>query len=241
MKRALRTRVVNCVGGVISPLLANIYLHYVFDLWVQQWRKRQAKGDVIVVRYCDDFVLGFQHRHEAVRFLTELRERFAKFGLELHPDKTRLIQFGRWAIKHREEQGDGKPETFNFLGFTHISAKTRRGWFTVLRQTMKARFRAKVKEVKRELWRRMHASVPEQAAYLGAVIRGHNRYYGVPLNFHALLSFRKALIRRWWRVLNRRSQTGRVPWRRMCRYVNRWLPRPHIYHPYPLRRLGVIT
>ena len=228
-------------GGSISPLLANIYLHYVLDLWVQQWRRRRARGDVIVVRFADDFVMGFQYRHEAEQFQGELRERFAKFGLELHPEKTRLIQFGRFAAQTRQERGEGKPETFNFLGFTHICGKTRRGWFTVIRQTMKTRFRAKLKEVKQELRRRMHLSIPKQAAYLNAVVRGHAHYYGVPLNYAALVAFRAAIIRRWWRVLNRRSQKGRVQWKRMCRYVNRWLPRPHICHPYPLTRLGVIT
>ena len=167
-------------GGSISPLLANIYLHYVFDLWVQRWRKKQAHGDVIVVRYADDFVVGFEHREEAERFLAELRERFAKFGLELHPDKTRLIEFGRYARPNRRARGEGKPETFNFLGFTHSCGKTRKGRFTVLRQTMRKRLQAKLQEVKAELRRRMHDPSRSKGAYLRSVVLGHVRYYGVP-------------------------------------------------------------
>jgi group II intron reverse transcriptase/maturase len=236
-----RSEVGTVQGGSLSPLLANVYLHYVFDLWVQGWRRKQARGDVVVVRFADDFVVGFEHRVEAERFLAELRERFAKFGLELHPDKTRLIEFGRWAERNRQRRGGGKPETFNFLGFTHSCAKTRRGRFTVLRQTMRKRWQAKLKEVKAELRRRLHDSIPEQGAYLQSVVRGHIRYYGVPMNGAALGAFRKAVGWLWHRALKRRGQKHHLPWRRMKRYVNRWLPPARICHPYPLERLCVIT
>jgi len=225
-------------GGSISPLLANLYLHHVFDLWVQRWRKRQARGDVVVVRFADDFVVGFQHRQEAERFLAELRERFAKFGLELHPEKTRLIPFGRFAGKDQT-----KPPTFNFLGFTHSKGKTRRGGFTVLRQTMRQRLQAKLREVKAELKRRMHLPIPEQGAYLRSVVAGHVRYYGVPMNGRAISVFRYVVGWLWHRVLKRRSQNARrrLRWDRLRRIINRWLPSARICHPYPLQRLGVIT
>jgi group II intron reverse transcriptase/maturase len=228
-------------GGSVSPLLANLYLHYVFDLWVQRWRTTQAHGDVVVVRFADDFVVGFQHRGEAERFLTELRERFVRFGLTLHPDKTRLIEFGRYADQTRRGRGDGKPETFNFLGFTHSCGKTRQGWFTVLRQTMRTRRQAKLRAVKTELRQRLHRPVPEQGAYLRAVVLGHNRYYGVPLNGPALHAFRAAMAQLWWRVLRRRSQGNHLTWRRMGAYVARWLPTPRICHPYPSVRFAVTT
>jgi group II intron reverse transcriptase/maturase len=225
-------------GGSISPLLANLYLHHVFDLWLQRWRRRQARGDVVVVRFADDFVVGFEHRHEAERFLAELRERFAKFGLELHPDKTRLISFGRFSDK-----GGTKPPTFNFLGFTHSVGKTRRGRFTVLRQTMRQRLQAKLREVKAELRRRMHLPIPEQGAYLRSVVAGHVRYYGVPMNGWAIGIFRYAVGWLWRRALKRRSQYARrrLRWDRMKRLIDRWLPSACICHPYPLQRLGAIT
>jgi group II intron reverse transcriptase/maturase len=228
-------------GGSISPLLANIYLHYVFDLWVHRWRQTQAQGDVVLVRFADDFVVGFQYRHEAERFLAELRERFAKFGLSLHPDKTRLIEFGPYADRNRRGRGQGKPETFNFLGFTHICGRKRSGMFTVLRQTVRRRLQAKLHEVKTELRRRLHLPIPEQGAYLRSVVGGHVRYYGVPMNGPAIGLFRRAVGRLWRRVLLRRSQTHRLPWRRMMRYIARWLPPARICHPYPLVRLGVVT
>lgn len=228
-------------GGSISPLLANLYLHFVFDLWVQRWRQTQATGDMIVVRFADDFVVGFQHRHEAERFLAELRERFATFGLALHPDKTRLIEFGPFADHNRRGRGQGKPDTFNFLGFTHICGKKRSGRFTVLRQTIRQRLQAKLQAVKAELRRRMHLPIPEQGAYLRAVVGGHIRYYGVPMNGPAISRFRHAVGWLWHRALLRRSQTHRLPWRRMTRYITRWLPPAHICHPYPLVRLGVVT
>ncbi|MGH6691508.1 MAG: hypothetical protein ACREF4_12625, partial [Gammaproteobacteria bacterium] len=178
-------------------------------------------------------VVGFEHRHEAEQFLSELRERFAQFGLELHPDKTRLIEFGRFADRNRRDRGDGKPETFDFLGFTHACGKTRKGKFTVLRQTMRQRWQAKLVEVKAELRRRMHDPIPEQGAYLRSVLLGHNRYYGVPRNGPSRVAFRNQLPRLWRRTLMRRSQTGFVSWTRMRRYITRWLPTPRICHPYP--------
>ena len=228
-------------GGSISPLLANVYLHYVFDLWAQQWRSTQARGDVVVVRYADDFIVGFQHRDEAERFLTDLRERFAKFGLELHPDKTRLLEFGRYALPNRTRRKQGKPATFNFLGFTHICAKTREGWFRLLRKTERKRRQAKLAAVKTELRRRMHEPVPEQGAYLGAVVRGYVNYYGIPGNSQAISLFRFAVIRIWHRTLCRRSQTGHVKWDRMARYVARWIPPARICHPHPDVRQRVTT
>jgi group II intron reverse transcriptase/maturase len=236
-----RSEVGTVQGGSISPLLANIYLHYVFDLWVERWRRKQARGDVAVVRFADDFVVGFEHRDEAERFLAELRERFARFGLELHPDKTRLIEFGRYAARNRRDRGEGKPETFNFLGFTHICGKTRKGGFTVLRQTMRRRWQAKLQEVKDELRRRLHHPVPETGGYLRSVVLGHMRYYGVPMNYESVRAFRWAVGRLWWQVLRRRSQNNRLAWGRMTRYINRWLPPIHICHPYPLVRLRVMT
>jgi group II intron reverse transcriptase/maturase len=228
-------------GSSISPLLANVYLHYVFDLWAHRWRKTQAHGDMIVVRYADDFIVGFQHRAEAERFLTELRERFAKFGLELHPEKTRLLQFGPFAAEDRHRAGKGKPETFNFLGFTHICGKKRNGRFTVVRQTIRQRLQAKLREVKTELRRRLHDPIPEVGRWLRTVVDGHLRYYGVPMNSRALFTFCFQVGRLWYRALRRRSQTARLTWERMRRLVERWLPPPRVTHPYPLRRLGVVT
>ena len=229
-------------GGSISPLLANVYLHYVFDLWTQQWRNRQAKGDVIVVRYADDFLVGFQSKTEAEAFLVALRERLTRFGLELHPDKTRLIEFGPFADHNRRGRGQGKPETFNFLGFTHICSRKRsNGRFTVLRQTQRSRLQGKLAEVKAELKRRMHDPVPELGQWLGSVLRGHLQYYGVPMNAPALNLFRFQVARLWYRTLCRRSQKGRVLWARMKRLIERYLPPARICHPYPLRRMGVIT
>ena len=228
-------------GSSISPLLANVYLHYAFDLWVRAWRRKYASGDMIVVRFADDIVLGFQYKSDAERFWKELEERFRKFRLELHPDKTRLLEFGPYAVDQRKRRGQAKPETFNFLGFTHICGKKRsNGRFTVLRQTIRARLQAKLSEVKAQLKRRLHDSVPEVGKWLRSVVEGHNRYYGVPMNSPALRLFRFHVVRLWHRALSRRSQNGRVRWDRMWRIVNRWLPPPRIHH-HPLRRLGVIT
>ena len=211
-------------GGSVSPLLANIYLHYVFDLWVKRWRSREARGDVIVVRYADDFIVGFQHRKEAERFLEELRDRFKGFGLELHPEKTRLIEFGRFAAQTLKDRGEGKPETFNFLGFTHTCGETRSGRFTVLRRTMRKRWQAKLKKVGEQLRQRMHQSIPEQGAYLRSVLLGHFRYYGVPRNRASIAVFREQVSWRWHQMLKRRSQKHRLPWDRMQRLIARWLP-----------------
>lgn len=226
-------------GGLISPVLANIYLHYAFDLWVHQWRKRNARGEVILVRYADDFVVGFEHRGEAEQFQRELTERLGKFKLELHADKTRLIEFGRFAATNRAAQGAGKPETFNFLGFTHICGKTRKGYFTVKRQTMRKRLRTKVRAAKLELKRRLHDPVPKQGAWLRSVILGHFRYYGVPMNGPALSEFRYQIVGVWKRALERRSQKARLTWERMYRLARNWLPYPRIYHLYPSQRLIV--
>ena len=229
-------------GGSASPLMANIFLHYVFDLWVHHWRKTKAKGDVIVVRWADDFVVGFQHRSEAERFHKELAERFGEFKLKLHPEKTRLIEFGRYAANNRKQRGKGKPETFNFLGFTHICGKKRSdGMFTVIRQTISKRKRTKLGEIRKELRRRMHRPVPEVGKWLRSVVEGHNRYYGVPMNLQSLKTFRFQVARDWYRALRRRSQKKRLTWERMYRLIDRWLPPARIHHPYPLRRLGVIT
>jgi RNA-directed DNA polymerase len=235
-----RSEVGTVQGGSISPLLANLYLHYVFDLWVHQWRERQASGDVIAVRFADDFVMGFQHRHEAERFLVELRERFAKFGLELHPDKTRLIEFGRFAAENRQRRGEDKPETFDFLGFTHACSTTRRGQFAVRRLTMKKKMRAKLAELKVELRRRMHHPVPDQGAYLRSVLVGHYRYYGVPNNAPRMQAFKRAVAWLWMRTLRRRSQKHRLTSDRR-RKLLKPLPIPHICHPWPHQRLRVTT
>jgi group II intron reverse transcriptase/maturase len=229
-------------GGSASPLLANIYLHYVFDLWAQAWRKKRAHGDVIVVRYADDIVVGFQNEADAKQFLAELTERFRKFSLELHPDKTRLLEFGSFAVRNRKRRGEGKPETFDFLGFTHICGKKRsNGRFTVLRQTIRKRLQAKLNSVKAELRLRMHAPIQDTGKWLRSVVSGHFRYYGVPMNRHALKKFRFRIGWLWHRALSRRSQNGRVPWTRMRRLIDRWLPPVRVYHPFPLRRMGVIT
>jgi RNA-directed DNA polymerase len=228
-------------GASVSPLLANVYLHYVFDLWVQRWRKTQAHGDVIVVRFADDFIVGFQHRADAERFLAELRERFATFGLELHPEKTRLLEFGPYAAERRRQAGKGKPETFDFLGFTHICGRKRNGRFTVVRQTIRRRLQAKLGEVKAELRRRLHDPISQVGTWLGQVVGGHTRYYGVPMNSRAIGMFRFRVGWLWHRALARRSHTGHVSWERMRRLIERWLPPARICHPYPLRRLGVVT
>jgi hypothetical protein len=229
-------------GGSVSPLLANVYLHYVFDLWVQVWRQKRARGEVIVVRFADDLVLGFQDQADAERFRTELTERFRKFHLELHPEKTRLLEFGRFAAESRRRRGLGKPETFNFLGFTHICGRQRStGRFTVLRQTIRERLQAKLQEVKAELRRRMHRPIREQGAWLRSVVGGHIRYYGVPMNVPAVFAFRSRVGWLWLRALRRRSQRTRITWSRMLRHIDRWLPPARVHHPYPLHRFGVTT
>jgi hypothetical protein len=228
-------------GGQRIAAFGQRVLHYVFDLWVQWWRRRRAVGDVIVVRYADDFIVGFEHREEAERFQAELRERLATFGLELHPEKTRLLEFGPQAAGTRRRAGKGKPETFNFLGFTHICGKTRQGRFTVVRQTERKRLQATLGEVKAELRRRLHDPISQVGAWRRSVILGHLRYYGVPMDWRALFTFCGQVERLWYRALARRSQRGSVTWARMGRLRSRWLPLPRLFHPYPLQRFGVRT
>ncbi len=228
-------------GASASPLLANVYLHYVLDLWAEQWRRRHARGDVIIVRFADDYIAGFEHRDDAERFLRDLRERFAKFALELHPEKTRLLEFGRHAAPDRHQRGDGRPETFGFLGFTHICARTKRGRFKLKRVTITRRMRAKLQEVKDELKRRRHHPVPEQGQWLASVVRGHLAYYAVPDNIDAVAAFRTQVARHWHRALRRRSQRNRLDWKRMNRLVVRWLPGVRILHPWPDDRFDART
>ena len=225
-------------GGVISPLLANVYLHYALDLWVQSWRKHKARGQVTIVRYADDFVVGFQYKDDAERFHSELRVRLKKFNLSLNEEKTRLIEFGRFADKNRRDRGSGKPETFNFLGFTHICGKTRNGKFCVLRQTMAKKKRAKLADLTKELRIRMHCPIRETGPWLRSVLLGHYQYYGVPRNGRALTAFRHRVIVIWRKALRRRSHKHkRITWKYMDMLADRWLPPPRIKHPYPHMRL----
>jgi RNA-directed DNA polymerase len=226
-------------GAVVSPLLANVYLHYVYDMWAEWWRRHNAKGDMVIVRYADDAIAGFQYRQDADRFLAELCERFARFGLGLKAEKTRLIEFGRFAAKDRKARGLGGPETFNFLGFTHVCGRTRDGRFTVKRITIKERMRAKLREVKTELRRRMHLPIPEVGRWLGSVVRGHLAYFAVPGNSDALVAFVDQVKRLWLKVLRRRSQKANLTWERMTRLAGIWLPRPRVTHPYPKQRFDV--
>jgi RNA-directed DNA polymerase len=228
-------------GASVSPLLSNVYLHYVFDLWADQWRRRHARGDAILVRFADDYVAGFEHREDAERFLADLRDRFAQFGLELHPDKTRLIEFGRFAAHDRARRGDRKPETFEFLGLTHMCAKDRHGRFKLKRVTSKKKMRAKLRSVKAEMRRRMHHPIPDQGRWLARVLQGHYHYYAVPDNSGALRGFREAVIRLWRKALARRSQKGRITWERLRRLADRWLPTPRILHPWPDVRFDAKT
>jgi RNA-directed DNA polymerase len=227
-------------GAVVSPMLANVYLHYVFDLWVQQWRKRHAKGDVIVVRYADDFVLGFQHRQEAERFLSDLQDRFKKFSLELHPDKTRLIEFGRFAATNRQRRGDGKPETFDFLGFTHFCGVRRQARsFQLKRKTTVKRMRTRLKVLRDVLYRGRHRPFHKQAEWLSRVVRGYFQYFAIPGNIEALDSFRTQVLRYWLMALRRRGQKHRLNWEVFGPRANRLIPRPRILHPYPEARFRV--
>ena len=227
-------------GGCISPLLANIYLHYAFDLWADQWRRRHAKGEVIIIRYADDVIVGFQYRQDAIRFHRALAERFRRFNLELHPEKTRLLEFGRFAAGNRARRGEGKPETFDFLGFTHICGKTRKGKFSLQRRSIGKRMRKKLVEISEGLRKRMHIPIPEQGKWLRQVVGGWFQYHAVPLNGAALSRFRDAVSLRWYKVLMRRSQRGnRLKWERMKRLIGLWLPKAKILHPYPNQRLRV--
>ena len=228
-------------GASASPLLANVYLHHVLDLWVDWWRRHRAHGDVIIVRWADDFVVGFEHERDARRFWAELAQRFARFGLELHPDKTRLIEFGRFAAGNRKARGLGKPETFDFLGLTHICGKDRGGRFRLRRITIAKRMRAKLKAVKDELRRRRHHPIPEQGRWLRSVVQGHMNYYAVPGNTPAVKAFRDQVTRHWRKALGRRSQKARVTWERMHRIAVRWLPKVRVMHPYPSVRFAART
>jgi RNA-directed DNA polymerase len=226
-------------GGIISPLLANIYLHYAFDLWVCQWRKKQASGEVYVVRYCDDFVMGFQLEQDVRAMREALSVRLARFGLELHPDKTRVLQFGRSARERRERQGQGKPETFDFLGFTHIVGTTRRGEFQLYRRTSRKKRQAKLARLKEECRRRRHEPVVQQHRWLCSVLHGHYRYYAVPTNYRALASFRWAVAEIWHRSLQQRSQRGRWTADKWRAFEQRFrLPPPRILHPWPTARFA---
>jgi RNA-directed DNA polymerase len=226
-------------GAVASPLLANVYLHYVFDLWAQQWRRREATGNVILVRYADDIVAGFEHEADARGFWDAMRMRFEKFGLELHGEKTRLIEFGRYAAAGRQRRGLGRPETFNFLGFTFISSTSRRGMFQLRRKTRADRLRAALREVKDELRKRMHVPIPDQGRWLRAVVNGYFAYHAVPLNFQALAAFRHHVVDIWRRTLRRRSQKDRTTWKRIDSIARAWLPLPRILHPWPSERFAV--
>jgi group II intron reverse transcriptase/maturase len=225
-------------GSVISPLLANIYLHYAFDLWANRWRRQEAKGDMIIVRYADDIIVGFQHETEARRFLEAMRERLGEFALSLHPDKTRLIEFGRFAAANRRGRGLGKPETFNFLGFTFICGKSRKGGFLILRKTRADRMRAKLKEIKEGLRKRMHRTIGEQGRWLGQVVAGYFQYFAVPTNTRALGAFRYLVIDLWRRTLRRRSQRDRMTWPRMKPLVRDFIPELAILHPWPSDRFA---
>jgi RNA-directed DNA polymerase len=228
-------------GAVISPLLANVYLHYVFDLWVDAWRRKVARGDVIVLRYADDAVLGFEQRTEAERFLRELEERMGRFGLELHPEKTRLIEFGRHAESNRRQRGEGKPETFDFLGFTHICARARKtGYFVVRRQTAGKRLRGKLRQLKQQLRQRMHDEVAHTGKWIESVVRGYYLYHGVPGNTPSVALFRERLLRLWRSTLRRRGQKHRPNWDRLGQVFDRWLPRPRVLHPYPQVRFDAL-
>ena len=235
------TKVGTPQGSVVSPLLANVYLHYVFDLWIEAWRKKVARGDVIVVRYADDLVVGFESRAEAELFLKAFKERLAKFGLELNAEKTRLIEFGRFAAPNREQRGEGKPETFTFLGFTHYCGKRRRnGAFIVWRKTAKKRMITKLRAIKTELRYRMHEPVASVGAWLQKVVVGHYQYHAVPGNLDRLRIFGQRLRRLWRLVLSRRSQCGMLPWDRLTPIFNRWIPIARVLHPYPMERFIAI-
>jgi group II intron reverse transcriptase/maturase len=236
-----RTTVGTPQGSVISPLLANVFLHYVFDLWANQWRERHARGSVIIVRYADDFVMGFQSQVDAERFLRELRKRMEQFGLQLHPEKTRLIEFGRYAAERRRQRGEGKPETFNFLGFTHCCGTTRKGTFTIKRKSIAKRLRAKLQEIKQQLKFRMHSKVSEVGSWLRSVVRGWLNYHAVPGNINCLDEFCTQVERLWLRILRRRSEKGRAwTWTRFHRLAQRWIPKAQILHPYPDARFAVM-
>ena len=226
-------------GSVISPLLANIYLHYIIDLWAERWRRHEAMGDMIIVRYADDIIVGFEHETDARRFLDAMRERLEKFALSLHPDKTRLIEFGRYAADRRDRRGLGKPESFSFLGFTFICGKSRQGTFQLKRKTRRDRMRAKLRAIKQEMRRRMHQPIPSQGKWLQQIVSGYFNYHAVPTNSRALHAFRHSVAEIWQRSLRRRSQKHSMSWERFTQLANDWLPKPRILHPWPERRFAV--
>jgi RNA-directed DNA polymerase len=226
-------------GSVISPLLANVYLHYVFDLWAERWRRREATGGMLIVRYADDIVVGFEHEADARRFWDGMRKRFEEFALSLHPEKTRLIEFGRHAAALRERRGLGRPETFSFLGFTHICGRSRRGKFLLKRKSRRDRMRGKLKEIQEEMRQRMHQPIPEQGRWLAQVVRGYFAYHAVPTNSAAIGAFRHHVVALWRCSLSRRSQKGAITWQRIKQIADDWLPQPKILHPWPQQRLAV--
>lgn len=237
--RMMPTTVGTPQGGVISPLLANIYLHYVFDLWAERWRRREATGEMIVVRYADDIVAGFRHEADAKRFMTDMAARLAAFALTLHPDKTRLLAFGRHAAAERKRSGLGKPETFDFLGFTHICGRSRRGRFLLRRRSRRDRMRTKLHEIRDALWQHRHAALDEQGDWLGRVVRGYFAYHAVPTNSVALSEFRRVVLWHWLRALRRRGQRDKSNWASLNRLAERFIPHPRILHPWPSKRFAV--
>jgi RNA-directed DNA polymerase len=224
---------------VASPLLTNVYLHYVFDLWAERWRRREATGNVIILRYADDIVVGFQHEADARRFWEAMRLRFEQFSLALHPDKTRLLEFGRNAAANRKQRGLGKPETFTFLGFLFICGKSRRGAFQLQRKTRRDRMRAKLRETKEQLRKRMHEPIPEQGRWLKQLVTGFFAYHAVPTNSRALGAFRHYVTDLWRQTLRRRSQKDGMTWERIKKLADAWLPQPRILHPWPSHRFAV--
>jgi RNA-directed DNA polymerase len=229
-------------GATVSPLLANVYLHYALDLWVHQWRQRTAAGEVIIVRYADDLVVGFEHVSDAVRFRTELAQRLDRFGLKLHAEKTRLLRFGKFAAKDRRLHGESKPETFDFLGFTHICGETRETKrFLLVRRTSKKRMRARLKSIREDLLRRRHLPVEVQGKRLRAVVRGYYAYHAVPTNMRRLTSFRTEVLRAWRHALRRRGQRSAISWQRLSQLGRRWIPTPQVLHPYPWDRFDERT
>ena len=226
-------------GSVISPLLANVYLHYVFDLWAERWRRHEATGGMMIVRYADDIVIGFAHEVDARRFWDAMRKRFEEFALSLHPEKTRLIEFGRQAANRRERSGLGRPETFNFLGFTHICGRSRHGKFLLKRKSRRDRMRGKLKEIKEEMRRRMHQPIPEQGRWLAQVVRGYFAYHAVPTNSATIGAFRHHVVDLWRCSLSRRSQRGGITWQRIKQIADDWLPKPKVLHPWPQQRFAV--
>ncbi len=228
-------------GTVVSPMLANIYLHYTLDLWAERWRKTKAKGKMTIVRYADDFIVGFQYREDALHFQTDLKERLRKFGLEINEKKTRLIEFGRFAESNRRDRGDGKPETFEFLGLTHMCSRNKKGGFFIRRKTSKKKFKKKCREVKKEIRKRMHADAKATGLWLRSVIVGHQNYYAVPGNLQMVKEFRDQLIRAWLRSLRRRSHKGQnLTWQKFCKRYKKWLPKVRTIHPFPSVRFDAL-